>query len=261
LNERHYIHHIPITSIVDDLENNGFAKWRKRFSILLIFVAVVLIISIFFVSNRLWNRLGVFATIVMTLALLYLNAENIDIIRKQAKDNNRLVNAQTRPFVYVSLKKADNPPWLIELCIKNIGLAIAKDIKIETRDGFITDTGPLTDYPLLQNGKPYLAPTEKIEFVLIDFSKRDYTEFQNITFTIKVKYKSEENEEYKNEYPLTLSEFNLMRYAPKSGVYEGNRTTQTATMDLNKPINTDDEDKISDFKLAPFKIDNNKDKQ
>jgi hypothetical protein len=213
-----------------------------------IFVALILIILIIVgIPNDKWNQLSIYATILLTFGLLYLNSENNYIIREQAKDNNRLIKAQTSPFVYVSLKKADDPPWLISLCIENIGLGVAKDIKIEIQDDFITETGPLTNYPLFRNGLAYLAPKEKKEPVIIDFKKRVYSEFQDVKLIIKVKFKSMENEEFENEYPLSFSEFNLMRYLPSIGnsVYiSGNikNLTQAATTDLNDSTYTNNKD-------------------
>ncbi len=212
---------------------------KTVFNALLGFLAIVLFIAIFVVNDPIWERFSASAMILITFALIYLNAMNNEVIAQQAKDSNQLVKAQTRPFVYVTLKPAVDPRWIILMLIENIGLGVARNIEFSISGDFTTDSGPLHDYSLFQNGLSYLAPKENREFVLIDFSRRPYREFENVTLTITVKFKSlNDDEEFEFSYPLSFSEFNMMRYAPSPGPYtqitgDSRYWAQSATTDTN----------------------------
>ena len=148
------------------------------------------------------------------------------------------MKAQTRPFVYITLKPAVDPRWVIQMIIENIGLGIARNIRFTISGDFTTESGPLQNYPLFRNGLPYLAK-ENREFVLIDFSRRPYSEFENVILSINVKFQSlDDDEEFEYTFPLSFSEFNMMRYAPYPGSYtsisgDSRRLTQAATTDIN----------------------------
>ncbi len=211
--------HRKIMANLDFLDIDITEK-KNGFTAVLGFLAIVLFIAIFVVDDPIWERFSASAMILITFTLIYLNAMNNEVISQQVKDSNQLVKAQTRPFVYVTLKPAVAPRWVILMLIENIGLGIARNIEFSIPDDFTTDSGPLQDYPLFQNGLSYLAPKETREFVLIDFSRRPYREFENVTLTITVKFKSlNDEEEFEFSYPLSFGEFNMMRYAPSPRPY------------------------------------------
>ena len=207
-----YLYQITF-GVVDNSLSNNLEKINTTHALIFGFIVILLIIGIsVLTSDPVWTRLSAIATILFSLILIYLNFKSSEIIKNQAINTEHLVKAQTRPFVYVSLKTGVNRRYLINMNIENIGLGIAKNVKFSIDHELITESGPLSTYPIIREGLPYFAPKENRNFVIMNFRERQYSEYQNFSFKMKVNFESIDKEKFEFEYPLSFREFNLLQY-------------------------------------------------
>ena len=124
-------------------------------------------------------------------------------------------NSMIEPKIIVHVQSHPRIPQYIMLIIKNIGGGMAYNLKFNSVPDFCIPEESLNqNYDLFKKGIQHMAPNQKIEYLLTDFSK-DAELKRNSTFSIEVTYYDELSKGYFESYLIELYQFWGMRYIPE----------------------------------------------
>jgi len=104
-------------------------------------------------------------------------------------ETRKMRRAQTEPRISVVIQPEENAISLFDMKIENIGMGPAKDIQMTVAPDMKCITGQkLSEMDLIKKGIPYLAPREKIQFVLAN-GYADFSELSKSPYEIVVEYR------------------------------------------------------------------------
>lgn len=175
-------------------------------SSILAFFTLVLILYGGFISSN-FN----FATLGLSGLLVLINYEYARLTQKLVSETSKMREVQTEPNVYVFIELKSQYNEIVQMFIQNIGMGIAKNIKITVPEDFIyyrdekqSRNYLLAERSLIDKGIAYLAPNQKMEVFSASTSEikeLNSTDLLNIT----IDYTNNENEPRKAEYPIEFS--------------------------------------------------------
>lgn len=155
-----------------------------------------------------------------------------EIMDRQSKIIEKQYETETEPNVICYVQVYPSEPNKIMMIIQNIGRGIAYNLKFTSEPDFESVSGSLNNnYDIFNpdKGLSYMAPGQKIEFVLTNFREDSEKKREN-GFSIVIGYNNLEKKPYEKKYPIELYQFWGLRYIPE----------KPAQITINAPINTED---------------------
>lgn len=161
--------------------------------------------------------------------------------KRMANDNQRLVNAQTEPFVDIKLEIMDESVNWIRLKIKNLGLSSAFNIKCSVKDWDSQSEASkkiidqFFSIKFMQNGFSYLSKGDSKYTGFVNLAdgeeENGFTvqDFLNTKFTVEVKFEDINKKAYAFEFTLDSSDLN--------GAYSLGKNFKDQLIDQMKNLN------------------------
>lgn len=148
---------------------------------------------------------------ILTRELVKLSSKESLIIQKQFESN-------IKPKIIVYVQIHPKIVQYIMLKIKNIGGGVAYNIKFIAEPDFCIPNESLNNNcDLFKKGLSYMAPNQKIEYLLTNFSDEKTRDIKRESlFSINVTYYDEDNKnKYSDSYKIELYQFWGTRYVPE----------------------------------------------
>lgn len=137
---------------------------------------------------------------------------------KMTKDNQRLVNSQTEPFVDIKLEVMPESVNWIRLKITNLGLSSAYHVKFLIKDMHTQNANSkkviekFMQVTFMREGLTYLSKGDSRDTSFVnlweDDSERGFTQsdFLDTKFTIEIKYQNREGLESSSEFIIKMND-------------------------------------------------------
>jgi hypothetical protein len=147
---------------------------------------------------------------ILTRELVKLSSRQSFIIQKQFESH-------IKPKIIVYVQIHPKIVQYIMLKIKNIGGGVAYNINFIAEPDFcIPDESLNNNCDLFKKGLSYMAPNQKIEYLLTNFSEEKTRDIKRESpFSINVTYYDEDKKRYFDSYKIELYQFWGTRYIPE----------------------------------------------
>lgn len=183
-----------------------------------------------------------FLTLVAAVFAAVIAKKALDENKRMANDNQRLVDAQTSPFVDVQLEIMPESINWIRLKISNLGLSSAFNITFKIKDQHPSNeatTKVIEQFMLIEfmkSGLNYLSRGDVRYTTFVNLlegdKERGFTveEFLATLFTIEISYKDQKQKEFKFDFILAMNELN--------GSYQIGKTIEEQLVSQIKHLNS-----------------------
>ena len=144
----------------------------------------------------------------------------------------RLLKANDKPEVAVSLRPHEAHVNLVMLCIENIGTGAARNLQFVTNPSTIQGLDrPLENIGFLRGGIPYFEPGRKIEQFLVNVIDK-FDQLKQTPLEIIVTYKDSGNRKYESVFPLDFGENEGFSQIDRPPLFEIAKVTKEIQKDL-----------------------------
>lgn len=162
-----------------------------------------LFVVLIFLKNNETVLMIIFSFLVAIATLVYAK-----LTWELVSETRHLRRAQTEPNISITIQPNEEMLERMDMIVQNHGFGSAYNLQFTVNPDFEMFSGMLlSEMGFIKNGLKYLAPNQKIQFILAVFDINRNMKNEN-SFEIKVTYQNVMKAEYEHLYCIDFSQFN-----------------------------------------------------
>ena len=149
-------------------------------------------------------------------------------------ETRSLRRAQTEPNISITIQPNEERLEIIDMIVQNHGFGSAYDLQFTVNSDFEMFPGMLlSEMGFMKNGLKYLAPNQKIQFILAVFDANRDMKNEN-KFEIGVTYQNSMETKYKHLYLIDFSQFNYFSQLDETPLQKIANNIDKIQSDINR---------------------------